>query len=179
MTYSINLKRILGDLGEQLTAEGEIQMETLTVGDVSFHFRSPVRFDVTFTNTGGGIVANGTAEATVATECSRCLAEFEMPLVGDVEGFYVQPDRVEGLPAEQEFELIEDDKVDVEPAIVAALAVDAPFAPLHAEECKGICSTCGCDLNTAECACEEEPAESPFAVLKEMFGKEGNEGDSK
>lgn len=175
MAHRINLKRIIAEIGADLVAEGEIEMETLTVGDVSFRFREPVRYSVTFTNTGGGIVADGTAEALVSTECSRCLSEFEMTLSGAVEGFYVSPDRVESIPQEQEFELIEDDKVDIEPAVSAALAVDAPFAPLHAEDCAGICPLCGCDRNVEECDCAEEPAASPFDVLKGMFA-EGEKG---
>lgn len=176
MTLLVNLKRILHDLGEDIVAQGEIEMETLTVGDVSFRFAHPACYSVTFTNTGGGIVASGVIEGTAITECSRCLSDFELPMHGEVESFYVTPDKVESLPAEQEFELVQDEKVDLAPALLAALAVEAPFAPLHAEDCAGICPLCGCDRNVETCDCKEAPAGSPFDVLKGMFGETPDEG---
>ena len=45
---------------------------------------------------------------------------------------------------------------------MTALVVEAPFAPVHAEDCKGICPTCGADRNVEECGCRREPQPSPF-----------------
>ena len=41
--------------------------------------------------------------------------------------------------------------------ILAGLILEAPFAPLHDEDCAGICPQCGADLNTDPCDCASVP----------------------
>ena len=57
----------------------------------------------------------------------------------------------------------------------AALLLEFPLVPLCDEECKGLCPTCGANLNEGPCGCA--PAEgdggddvppNPFAVLKDF-----------
>jgi uncharacterized protein len=172
--FIVNVSDILEVTGGSLELEDDLTLDRLRVGDEEFVFTAQVRASVTLTNTSAGIVAAGTADTTVETECSRCLVRFEMPLSGEIEGFYVVPSRTGGLPEEQPYELIQDNKIDLLPAILQALAIEAPFAPVHEEDCKGICPTCGCDRNSEECNCEPESPGSPFEALKGLFdGQEG------
>jgi len=43
-----------------------------------------------------------------------------------------------------------------------------PLKPLCREECKGLCSRCGADLNQGPCGCPEIENESPFALLQQL-----------
>jgi uncharacterized protein len=167
--YTVNLSDILTEHGGSLAVTDEIQLDRLEVGAESFTFTEPVRFFVNFTETGAGVVATGTAEGTVEAECSRCLVHFELPLAGEVEGFYVTPAHAAGLPEEQPYELITDGKVDLLSALLQALTVEAPFAPVCKDDCKGICPTCGADRNVEECGCEPEPEPTPFDKLKGLL----------
>jgi len=54
---------------------------------------------------------------------------------------------------------------------MAALVIEAPFAPLHDPGCAGLCATCGTDLNVETCTCGEAAAEGhPFSALKDLLG---------
>lgn len=168
--YMIELSPILEVVGSELQVSDSLELEPLCVADETFTFTKPVTFEVTLTNTSAGIVASGTVHADVSTVCSRCLETFEMPLDGEVEAFYMTRAHATEMPEEQQVEpIVEGSKVDLAPAIMTALVVEAPFAPIHAEDCKGICPTCGANRNVEECGCAEEPKESPFGVLKGMF----------
>ncbi|TLM81247.1 MAG: hypothetical protein FDZ75_07980 [Actinobacteria bacterium] len=92
------------------------------------------------------------------------------------EGFYLRPG--DTAPAEEEAEKVAPDgTIDLAPALVAALTVEAPFAPLHDEECLGLCPECGVDLNETTCDCAEEPDGShPFAALQGLLGEAGEAG---
>ena len=75
---------------------------------------------------------------------------------------------------EDEFDVLSEDKViDVEPLATAALLLEFPLVPLCDDECKGLCSTCGANLNEGPCGCEPASDEddvppNPFAVLKDF-----------
>jgi len=149
-------------------------MEWFDVGDEHFAATEPVTFDVTVTNTGTAVIAYGTVRAAVKATCVRCLCEFPTVIEGAVEGFYVFPGKDTDVPEEQDVEYIDADGViDLMPAIVSPIGLEAPFAPLHDEECAGICGGCGADLNTTECSCAEESgADHPFAALRSLISED-------
>jgi len=52
--------------------------------------------------------------------------------------------------------------------------LSVPMKPLCREECKGICSSCGTDLNAGPCECkkqEVDPRLAPLQKLKETMEK--------
>jgi uncharacterized protein len=135
----------------------------------------PVDVTVEVTNAGAGIVATGTVTAVVDATCARCLCQFPLTIAADIEGFYVEPGHDIDLPEEQEVEFVtREGRIDLAPALHAALVLEAPFAPIHEDECAGICPTCGIDLNTGTCSCEHSAdALHPLAGLKDFAWNEG------
>jgi uncharacterized protein len=50
-----------------------------------------------------------------------------------------------------------------------ALQLFMPFAPLCSNDCKGLCQTCGQNLNEHKCSCSNEKIDVRFAALKDLF----------
>ncbi len=169
MPYRTSVRGLFDALALSRTVNGELEASDVDLGGQVYHFEGPISFEVTLTNAGTGIVAQGSATANVVTPCSRCLCEARLTVEADIDGFYVLPGHDADLPEEQEAELIaEDQSIDLEPAILADVVVELPFAPLHDESCKGICPVCGADRNLEPCACEQPVADSPFAALQDL-----------
>ena len=166
-SYRVEIGSILDVLGASIDVEDDIVFDSFIVGTEVFVPRGPAHIDVTITYTGGAAVAMGTATLPVVATCARCLADFLTEILGEVDGFYVTPGHEEGIPEEQEIEYIDSEGViDLYPAILAALVLDAPFAPLHDEQCAGICAQCGADLNEGLCDCSASVEDThPFAGL--------------
>lgn len=158
---------------------GVYALPKLQAGPDTFCFIEPLRWDVTVTNTGGALLVAGTVRGTGETECARCLDKFPIDVCGDVEGYFVigEAARPEDLE-EDEFELLGDDNIiDLEPLIVAAVLVDLPLLPLCRDDCQGICADCGVNLNQEQCDCatkhaerdvQEAAAANPFAALSQL-----------
>jgi len=175
-TFRVDVKSILDDLGGTIEVADTFPLDDLDVGDEHFALREPVRFDVTLTNGGTGIIAMGTVTAEVTATCARCLVEFPLTLTGDVDGYYIEPGNIDNIPEEQEVEELDaDGYIDLLPALMEALILEAPFAPLHDEDCAGICPECGADMNVAPCDCASAPDKSnPFAALGSLLEDEGD-----
>ncbi len=168
--YRVDVGDILHDLGASVAVEADVSIDAIEFGDITFDPAGPVKLDVNLTNTGTGVVAQGHALIDLRTDCSRCLESFVLHVKGSVEGLYTTPQHAEGLPEDQEWEPLTDDSVDLMPAVLAAIRVELPLAPLHAEDCMGICPTCGCDLNQGACGCTPDTStEGPFGVLKSLL----------
>ncbi len=165
-SYRVDVRPILEEVGGSMTVEGLLELAALVVGDETFTLTEPASFSAVITNAGGGIVAIGTVSAPVRAGCARCLCEFGTVIDGELEGFYVQPDQERGEEDDTE-EVDAQGAIDLAPALIAALVVEAPFAPLHDEECVGLCPDCGIDLNTESCGCSDAlTSDHPFAALR-------------
>jgi uncharacterized protein len=76
----------------------------------------------------------------------------------DEEGAEVSEDDLDVFPFDGE-------QVDLEPLLREQFVLAIPFAPLCAEDCKGLCPQCGIDRNTSSCTCEP-PIDPRLAALK-------------
>lgn len=172
-SYRVDVRSILEEHGGVVPIDAAIELPLLEVGSESFKPLGPAHLGGMLTSTGAGIVLGGTLTVTVEAVCSRCLREFPLDVTAQIEGFYVEEGQEVELPEEQEFAFIEDGSVDIMEALLTALALELPFAPLHAEDCPGICPQCGADLSSGPCACKPDLTRSPFSALAELLGADG------
>ncbi|MDQ6992702.1 MAG: DUF177 domain-containing protein [Mariprofundus sp.] len=116
----------------------------------------------------------GEWKTAVRRECSRCTAKFDwqfsalmerdFQLAG--ESRYADSDAeasegvCESLPAPGALDLLDLLKEDIWLVWKADV--------ICAEECKGLCLGCGCNLNTEVCSCVVDDSNSPFAALRKL-----------
>lgn len=174
--YTVDVRSILEDMGGSISVNDTLEMDALVVGEEKFELREPVSFSVTISNAGTGIVVYGTVHADVTATCSRCVCSFDDEIDGDVEGVYTRYDQ-EPLGDEGTGVVDTEGRIDLSPALLAGLVIEAPFAPLHDDECAGLCAGCGIDLNTEQCECDKQPSsDHPFAALRSLLSSE-DEGE--
>ena len=117
-----------------------------------------------------GVLVTGSVSGTLEMECSRCLVEFESPFEVEMHEVYTYPDQ----PVVEEGFVVWDDMVDLIPAIRDAVLPAVPVSPLHDPECKGLCATCGQDLNVADCGHSHSHVDirwEPLQRLRDTIGE--------
>ncbi len=114
----------------------------------------------------------GRAEGEAELACSRCLAEFELPLSAEIDCTYALTREYLEQDADVE-RLAEGDLLDPQPEIVGLLLAELPFQTICRPDCKGLCPTCGADLNQGPCHCPAA-AGSPFEILKTLRTRRGD-----
>ncbi len=60
------------------------------------------------------------------------------------------------------------DYIELTDVITEQLQLQVPFQPLCRDDCKGMCSHCGADLNQGRCACSKIKAHQAFSVLSDL-----------
>ncbi|MDF1542524.1 MAG: DUF177 domain-containing protein [Anaerosomatales bacterium] len=172
---TVDVSPILGEAGATLELDSDVPLESIAVGDTLAVFEVPPRIRVTLAHAGEVLVLTGTVEAAARLECSRCLEPFALVLNGVIDAVVSQIDDTEQRGDDQEWYPLDGEILDLLPAAESALRVEVPFAPVHDEECRGICPMCGCDLNRDSCTCEpvaENRPENPFSSLKDLLPPE-------
>lgn len=139
-------------------------------------YASPVVGYLNFHRTSNLLILRGELEAAVRSECVRCLEEVIVPIHADVEEeFTVENMLVTANPNEEEGnqsvqDLFKDQDLILDEFIRQQFTLNKPEYPLCAEDCKGLCQRCGCNLNDESCECAPSLSDSPLAKLAELYG---------
>jgi uncharacterized protein len=134
----------------------------------------PIDGHVRIRRTNQGLLVDGWVDLTLELTCTRCLKIFEQPMhVTFMEQFHPTVDIVTGLtlpPIEEEevFPIDDHHLIDITEAIRQQVLLALPIATLCREDCAGLCSQCGHDLNLGPCDCKPE-VDTRFSVLEKLL----------
>ena len=170
-TLDLRLLPQLAELGSSMQLSGIWPLGEYHCGLTNFKETEGIAYELQLANTGGGVLLTGTITAKAETECARCLEPAQLDIAGEVEGYFlIHPSHDELDLADDEFSVIDEDgKVDLAPALYAALIIETPLVVLCNDDCQGLCPQCGANRNVQECDCSKSPdPDSPFAVLKDL-----------
>ena len=109
----------------------------------------------------------------VKYECDRCGTEFKSSLKSDYKMVYLMNEAVVETDAINICYLSRvADKIDTKKDIREFAVLSVPMKTLCKEDCKGLCSKCGSDLNKEKCKCiteENDPRWKPLMDLKDKL----------
>ncbi|CAN5468555.1 DUF177 domain-containing protein [soil metagenome] len=145
---------------------------------------APVELNLTLQSVSEGVLVTGTVSAPTTGECARCLSPFTDSVSIELTELFAYPESTtEATTEEDEVGHVVDDRVDLEQAIVDAVGLELPLAPVCGEDCPGLCPSCGIALASAEPDHHHDVIDPRWAKLAEMLpedtsdtsdGKEGN-----
>jgi uncharacterized protein len=126
------------------------------------------------------IEVKGQIDTIVRLPCGRCLKEYETPLKSRFDLTYVrripgtqededeEQEEVEIRAAEMGLIYFEGEEINLQNGIQEQVILAFPIKALCRENCKGLCSSCGNDLNRGDCGCDRPPSNGKFAALKNL-----------
>jgi len=150
-------------------ASGDIDLETKgtqIVGDIDVVgelSKSAAKTDV-----------KGSIKAPLEVDCTRCLTPVrrDLDLVFDVDFVDKElfPDSREMHleSADLDTDVIDGNELDLSEVVREQILLNLPEQVLCRDDCKGICPTCGKDLNEDECNCGEDEIDPRWAALKDL-----------
>jgi uncharacterized protein len=133
---------------------------------------------------GSTVHVRGHLSSPLAVECGRCLERYPFTVAQELDLFFLP--RTAERPAQEEEEGVElsdhdvvvgyyeGEQLDLGAVVREQLFLALPLKPLCREDCRGLCPTCGTNLNTGRCTCPapEEPGDPRLAPLGRLFPKD-------
>ncbi len=133
-----------------------------------------VAVELDVNNSGEEYFCRGEVRATVRLECCRCLEEFNAE-VEEQTDFIVCS---ESLHADRSAEAQDDEdyvffqgpdlRADITDIVRQTIILAVGMKPLCAEDCRGLCPTCGVNLNEESCRCTVEISDPRWEGLKRL-----------
>ncbi|MDQ4096651.1 MAG: DUF177 domain-containing protein [Actinomycetota bacterium] len=155
----MNVADLLHRPGARRRVQQSGTVEALRVVGSTVPAQSAVSVDAVLEWVNEGILATGTATAPFEAECRRCLTAVRGEVTAEFqELFEVEAREGETYPLRGE-------RIDLAPMAQEALLLELPLAPLCREACRGLCPTCGADLNAGACSCPASDRDPRWGAL--------------
>lgn len=151
-----------------------------------FHAGGAARVRARLTKIGRSVLVQSRFTVPLEGQCKRCLKKVRLDEPIELTLTYVprearpEParrpghDRSEPEPAASfEPETVDEEPysgktIDLAPALREQILLAVPPSPVCDESCKGLCPTCGKDLNAGDCGCEKTAIDPRWAALKSI-----------
>ena len=120
--------------------------------------------------------------AEVEIECARCLESFVTEI--DTETDFIACSQYEyeknkDVADNEDYLFFEGGglTVDLSSIFGQAIILAISLKPLCSDECRGLCSSCGINLNEKQCECKKENIDPRWEKLKELAAQTKKEGN--
>ena len=169
----IHLSDVTDSEGKHIQLQPELELDKISfqMGDYPILEKTPVELEIT--NTGNKVLElKGIGSVTVGIPCDRCLEQVAVKIPYEIE----QKLDMKKSDTERVQDLDENDyltgmDLDVDRVVYLEVLMSWPLKVLCREDCKGICSRCGKNLNKGSCGCAEEPKDPRMAAISDIFSK--------
>lgn len=169
----IELTKLLEQDGKTILQEAHLELEDILVfkSRYKLYELEPVRLEIT--NLGKKVIRiAGSAKVKTIIPCDRCLEDvpyvFELEFEREVDMKLTEGERRE---SDEEYNFLEETNINTDTLIQNELLINWPIRVLCQEDCKGICSNCGANLNHGECGCDRQVLDPRMAAFSDIFSK--------
>jgi uncharacterized protein len=120
----------------------------------------------------------GKVRTTIELACGRCLEPFRMPVDERFDVLFLPHT---DAPSDDEKKVEDDDLttafysdhvINLGQLLQEQFYLAVPMKPLCRDDCRGLCSICGANLNTTTCACAESWQDPRLAPLRTLLKKD-------
>lgn len=150
--FYIELEPIYNNEGAVYDFEFNLDMSDFPFNG-GFPFKDPVLVKGQVKNSTGIVTLTATAEFTLSLTCDRCAQALTRSFTVPVEHTLVTEVNDE---TNDELIVTESFRYDVTPLITEDVVLFLPTKILCRNDCAGICSRCGKNLNEGPCGCQKE-----------------------
>ena len=164
----LNLKDIIEIPGASVSFECDVPNEDLDFPSIKQYEALP-HAEGRVKNEARVLHLTGTLTADMLCICDRCGSEFPSTKVTELDATIVESD--EG--ADPELFVLDGDEIDLDEMLTTLFVLDMETKFLCREDCKGLCPSCGKNLNLGPCECRKQ-LDPRFAVLEQLLDKDPN-----
>lgn len=163
----LELKNIFSGTVNRLPFSYEMDLSDVEVNGV-YPFVSPISVKGEAVSRIGGIQLAAKVEFDFSMPCDRCMEpihkrvsySFSHILVANLE---------DSEKEEEEYIQVEGDRLDLDELIRADILLELPIKYLCREDCKGLCPSCGENLNHGSCDCNLHQVDPRLEVLRKLI----------
>ena len=167
----LDLKRVLDTEGAEIAVNETLDLTGYELWD-SKPFIKPVEVVGKVYNHCDITMLEYTAKYPISCRCARC----NKPIVQETEQSYSYT-VVRSLACEDNSDgyiVVDNDTLLLDELVFSDILLGLPLKILCSEDCKGLCSVCGHDLNESDCGCVQQTVDPRLTALADLLKNDKN-----
>lgn len=149
-------------------AEWLVNVPELSDGDKNTKLTSRFDIDLQLNKVLREVTVSGNVQFSIEAPCSRCLKTVKLDLKPEVNLVLTPKQSTREEDDDINHETYAGDEVDISDYLREHIAMSLPFKVVCSENCKGLCPSCGINLNDETCECDNQRIDPRLAVLKNL-----------
>jgi uncharacterized protein len=150
------------DIEESLSVKGSFDGSKFKrPEDEEISFLAPISYDLEIVKSKDNLWVRGSVTSVLSLTCARCLTSFSYGIDADLDielaPKNTAPDanEVELKSEELDIYYYDGEELDIDDYVYEEVILNLPIKALCSETCKGLCPSCGKNLNSEDCRCEK------------------------
>jgi len=146
----------------------EISSESMEEDSIRF-YEDSIKCVISSENSPHGYYLRGELNVPFLEQCDRCLIDYKMDHHIDFSILLTdQRELVTGEEVDVVYFTEQQDFIDIAPVLLEYTMLDQPLKNVCREDCKGLCPSCGCNLNEKDCNCSDATNDPRWDKLKKL-----------
>ena len=169
----IRLFNVLSQDGKEESLSIPVEMETYRFQGKEYRIAEKNPLNLHLLHKGNRVVElTGSTEMKIQLPCARCLEVVDVPFDLSFEYELDLKQTTEERETDlNETSFLEETNLDTEQLVSNEILVNWPIRVLCKEDCQGICSHCGVNLNHGTCDCDTSELDPRMAAIRDIFSK--------
>ena len=169
----ISLVKLFSRDGASETYKLPLELSEMEIGGVIYPLLESQPVELTLTHEENYVLKiTGGTKLKLELSCARCLCPVEKEFLLSFDrkiDFNLSEEEREDLEEDSSF--VDKDSLNVDALVRNELLVQWPIRVLCKDDCKGICSRCGANLNFQTCDCDTTVPDPRMAAIRDIFSK--------
>ena len=112
----------------------------------------------------------GFVDTLASLKCDRCLVIFENEFQVKIDVILSNNNELIKESSSDVLRFLDsDDFIDLTSILRESIIIELPIKKLCKDECKGLCASCGVDLNNNSCCCKKSQSTNQLSELKQLM----------
>lgn len=161
--------KVLNEPDSFLSAEDVLDMSGLVIEEGVNSFPNGAKVSIELKNIMDCVMLSLKCECDYVTECARCLAPVTQKVSFNFDSIVKVDENADVILDADAVVIDSSNQLDVDELVCGLILMNLPMKALCSEDCKGICPSCGKDLNLGDCNCSKKEVDPRLAKLKELL----------
>ena len=161
----LDLSPIVNNEGKKLNLEFELDLNS---ADSDICFKTPVFLTGTLLNIGGSLELSAKVSTVLECICDRCLENFDKPLECSILEVLKKEDAVQ-TDENPDAIYFQGNSIELDEIVLNDIILSLPIKCVCSDDCKGLCPSCGQNLNVGKCSCDTRTSDPRFDALDKFF----------
>lgn len=164
---TIDVSAILKELGGKIAVDGYVELGNTDFLGETYSFTEPLRVLGDISNNGKSLILRAKCTGSIKTRCARCMKEITVPIEFTLDENLVQGN--DGNTYDEDVIVFDGTQIDIDDVTADGFLMNVDGKYLCREDCKGLCFTCGKDLNEGDCGCDNDTIDPRWEGLIDIM----------